>query len=97
MSCDFLTVPWVGLVSVIVVFPDHTQLFFETPELRIDYMCKLATVKYLVQWMTDDDALEFNACVCNYMLFAWFDSFCPSKQFFRYIGSSWVEPALSKD
>ena len=24
----FLTVPWVGLQCVIVVFPDHTHLFF---------------------------------------------------------------------
>ena len=24
----FLMVPWVGLQSVIVVFPDHTHLFF---------------------------------------------------------------------
>ena len=26
----FLTVPWVGLQCVIVVFPDHTHLFFYT-------------------------------------------------------------------
>ena len=28
MFCDFLTVPWVGLRCVIVVFPDHTHLLF---------------------------------------------------------------------
>ena len=27
----FLTVPWVGLQCVIVVFPDHTQLLFANP------------------------------------------------------------------
>ena len=27
--CLFLTVPWVGLQYVIVVFPDHTHLLFE--------------------------------------------------------------------
>ena len=26
--CLFLTVPWVGLQCVIVVFPDHTHYFF---------------------------------------------------------------------
>ena len=26
----FLTVPWVGLQCVIVVFPDHTHLLYET-------------------------------------------------------------------
>ena len=28
----FLTVPWVGLQGVIVVFPDHTHLLFVTPQ-----------------------------------------------------------------
>ena len=27
--CLFLTVPWVGLQCVIVVFPDHTRLLFD--------------------------------------------------------------------
>ena len=37
VSCDcysvawlFLTVPWVGMQCVIVVFPDHTHLLFQT-------------------------------------------------------------------
>ena len=29
MSCDFLTVPWVGLRCVFVVFRDHTHLLLE--------------------------------------------------------------------
>ena len=28
----FLTVPWVGLQYVIVVFPDHTHLLFESTQ-----------------------------------------------------------------
>ena len=37
VSCDcnnvswlFLAVPWVGMQCVIVVFPDHTHLLFQT-------------------------------------------------------------------
>ena len=43
----FLTVPWVGLQCVIVVFPDHTHLLFfmqafnkqRNLKLQIYYMC----------------------------------------------------------
>ena len=31
----FLSVPWVGLQFVIVVFPDHTHLLFYTISLEI--------------------------------------------------------------
>ena len=31
MFCGFLTVPWVGLRYVIVVFSDHTHLLFSMP------------------------------------------------------------------
>ena len=30
VMCLFLTVPWVGLQCVIVVFPDHTHVLFDT-------------------------------------------------------------------
>ena len=30
----FLTVPWVGLQFVVVVFPDHTRLLFRNPRWR---------------------------------------------------------------
>ena len=35
--CLFLTVPWVCLWSVIVVFPGHTHLFFKTPVQKIEW------------------------------------------------------------
>ena len=35
MFCDFLTVPWVGLRCVIVVFPDHTHFFVIVSVLRL--------------------------------------------------------------
>ena len=31
----FLTVPWIGLQCVIVVFPDHNYLFFECMDMII--------------------------------------------------------------
>ena len=33
-SVAFLTVPWVGLQCVIVVFPDHTHLLFVSNNCR---------------------------------------------------------------
>ena len=39
MSCDckcsvvFLTVPWIGLQCVIVVFPEHTHLHLQSRDL----------------------------------------------------------------
>ena len=34
---------------------------------------------------------------CLFVCFVWFDSLCPSQQFFSNVGmgSSWVEPVLS--
>ena len=32
----FLTVPWVGLQCVTVVFPDHTHLFFGANEIKLN-------------------------------------------------------------
>ena len=29
VPCFFLTIPWVGLQSVIVIFPGHTHLYFK--------------------------------------------------------------------
>ena len=34
--CFFLTVPWVGLQYVIVVFSDHTHLLFQLQKLIFD-------------------------------------------------------------
>ena len=35
----FLKVPWVGLQCVIVVFPDHTHLLFDTPINYKEWHC----------------------------------------------------------
>ena len=35
VMCRFLTVPWVGVQGVIVVFPDHTHLLFSIVERRL--------------------------------------------------------------
>ena len=39
----FLTVPWVGLQCVIVVFPDHTHLLFKVSLMRLKWL-KLASL-----------------------------------------------------
>ena len=36
----FLTVPWVGLQCVIVVFPDHTHLLFKRKSLLLYMLCR---------------------------------------------------------
>ena len=33
----FLTVAWVGLLFVIVVFPDHTHLLFQTLQVHMSH------------------------------------------------------------
>ena len=38
----FLAVPWVGLQYVIVVFPDHTHLFFKCLSMKENIMCQCA-------------------------------------------------------
>ena len=38
MFCGLLTVQWVGLHCVIVVFPDHTHLLFEDETIAY-WMC----------------------------------------------------------
>ena len=40
----FLTVPWVGLQCVIVVFPDHTHLFFVINGIMFDWATIFAGV-----------------------------------------------------
>ena len=35
----FLTVPWVGLQCVILVFPDHTQFLFKRKSLLLHMLC----------------------------------------------------------
>ena len=36
----FLTVPWVGLQCVIVVFPDHTHLLFYKQTSRLSHIIR---------------------------------------------------------
>ena len=40
----FLNVPWVGLQSVIVVFPDHAQLLFGTMVGRFQQRGRIAKI-----------------------------------------------------
>ena len=44
----FLTVPWVGLQCVIVVFPDHTRLRFDLAFL------------YILDWMSTVENIAFS-------------------------------------
>ena len=49
----FLTVPWVGLQCVIVVFPDHTHLLFNLDSATITTL-----VRYLIRLFVCDDTLR---------------------------------------
>ena len=44
--CLFLTVPWVGLQYVIVLFPDHTHLLFMFYSLFVGVLCLVFVLLY---------------------------------------------------
>ena len=54
----FLTVPWVGLQCVIVVFPDHTHFLFKRKSLLLHMLCRT------VAKPTDYQSLQFCMTIC---------------------------------
>ena len=44
----FLMVPWVGLLYVIVVFPDHTHLLFAVKDFSMNVYCINAPTDLIV-------------------------------------------------
>ena len=52
MSCDGLTVPWVGLYCVIVAFPDRTNLCFVTGHKENWYLVKAIKLKKYPSFVT---------------------------------------------